>query len=69
VPYQDQLTGLTRYAPAAKHPGTTITAKSRTRQFPTSSYSVATTYLSEPTVEVTVTATATFSTSSIENTV
>ncbi|KAJ9301489.1 hypothetical protein DTO271G3_1624 [Paecilomyces variotii] len=68
VPYQDQLTGLTRYAPAAKQPGTTITAKTPKRQFPTSAYVVATTFLPEPTVEVTLSASATFSTSSIENT-
>ncbi|KAL1852934.1 Cell wall synthesis protein kre9 precursor [Paecilomyces lecythidis] len=68
IPYQDQLTGLTKYAPAAQQPGTTITAKSRKRQFPTSAYDVATTFLPEPTVETTLTASATFSTSSIENT-
>jgi hypothetical protein len=67
VPYQDQLTGLTKYAPMAKQPGTTITAKSPVRQFPTSWFSVATTFLPEPTVQTTLTATQTFSVSSIEN--
>ncbi|KKA19338.1 hypothetical protein T310_6674 [Rasamsonia emersonii CBS 393.64] len=68
VPYQDQLTGLTKYAPMAKQPGTTITAKNPKRQFPTSSYSIATTYLPIPTVQTTITASQTFSVSSIENT-
>ncbi|KAL1967777.1 hypothetical protein VTN77DRAFT_2466 [Rasamsonia byssochlamydoides] len=68
VPYQDQLTGLTKYAPMAKQPGTTITAKTPVRQFPTSAYIIATTFLPEPTVQTTITAPQTFSVSSIENT-
>jgi len=69
VPYEDQLTGLTRYAPMAKQPGTTITAKTPKPQYPTSSYVVATTFLPKPTIVTTLTAPQTFSTSSIENTV
>ncbi|KAL2005283.1 hypothetical protein VTN00DRAFT_2493 [Thermoascus crustaceus] len=68
IPYEDQLTGLTRYAPMAKQPGTTITAKSPKPQHPTSAYVVATTFLPIPTIETTSTASQTFSTSSIENT-
>ncbi|KAL2221453.1 putative beta-1,6-glucan biosynthesis protein [Thermoascus aurantiacus ATCC 26904] len=68
VPYEDQLTGLTRYAPMAKQPGTTITAKTPKPQYPTSSYVVATTFLPKPTIVTTLTAPQTFSTSSIENT-
>lgn len=68
IPYQLQ-TGLTRYAPMAKKPGTSITAKTATPQYPTSSYEIATTYLPQPTVQVTISAPVTYSTSSIENTV
>lgn len=69
VPYQEQLTGVTRYAPMAKLPGTAITAKTVSRQFPTSAYAVAVTFLPIPQIETTITAPPTFSTSSIENTV
>jgi hypothetical protein len=68
VPYQEQLTGVTRYAPMAKLPGTAITAKTVSRQFPTSAYAVAVTFLPIPQIETTITAPPTFSTSSIENT-
>ncbi|OJJ50456.1 hypothetical protein ASPZODRAFT_126321 [Penicilliopsis zonata CBS 506.65] len=67
VAYEYQ-TGLTRYAPMAKKPGTTITAKTASRQYPTSSYSLATTYLSAATIVTTLSASETYSTSSIENT-
>jgi len=68
VPYQEQLTGVTRYAPMAKLPGTAITAKTVSRQFPTSAYAVAVTFLPTPHIETTITASPSFSTSSIENT-
>lgn len=68
VPYNLQ-TGPTRYAPMAKKPGTSITARTASPQYPTSDYQVATTYLPPATVEITVTAPRTYSTSSIENTV
>lgn len=68
IPWQMQH-GPTRYAPMAKKPGTTITAKSASRQYPTSSYDIATTYLPIPDVQTTISATATYSTHSIENTV
>jgi hypothetical protein len=67
VPYPLQVTGLTKYAPMPKHPGTTITAKSLPPQFPASTYVVATTILPIPTWQTTLAATATDSTSSIEN--
>ncbi|KAI9036593.1 putative beta-1,6-glucan biosynthesis protein (Knh1) [Aspergillus affinis] len=67
IPYHLQ-TGPTRYAPMAKKPGSTIPEKSPTPQFPTSSYSVATTYLAAPTVQATISATRTYSVVSIENT-
>ncbi|RJE21142.1 beta-1,6-glucan boisynthesis protein Knh1 [Aspergillus sclerotialis] len=67
IPYQLQ-TGPTRYAPMAKKPGTSITAKTATPQYPTSSYEIATSYLPQPTVQVTISAPLTYSTSSIENT-
>lgn len=68
VPYSEQ-TGATRYAPMPKHPDTTITAKTRKRQFPTSPYRIATTLLPPATVLETVYATQTFTTTSIENSV
>lgn len=68
VPYQEQLTGVTRYAPMAKVPGIAITAQTVSRQFPTSAYIVAVTFLPTPQIETTITASQTFSTSSIENT-
>ena len=69
IPYQLQ-TGPTRYAPMAKKPGSTIPAdKSPTPQFPTSAYEIATAYLSAPTIQTTVSASLTYSVSSIEITV
>ncbi|KAE8151495.1 hypothetical protein BDV25DRAFT_152613 [Aspergillus avenaceus] len=69
IPYQLQ-TGPTRYAPMAKKPGSTIPAanKTPTPQFPTSAYDIATTYLSTPSVQTTVSASLTYSVSSVENT-
>lgn len=67
VPYPLQSAGLTKYAPMAKQPGTTITAKSAPPQFPTSAYTVAQTFLPIATWQTTLTAPQTFSTTSIEN--
>ncbi|KAE8348342.1 hypothetical protein BDV28DRAFT_96966 [Aspergillus coremiiformis] len=68
IPYQLQ-SGPTRYAPMAKKPASIIpTDKSPTPQFPTSAYDIATTYLPVPTVQTTVSASLTYSASSIENT-
>lgn len=68
IPYELQ-TGLTRYAPMAKKPGSTIPPGKPTPQHPTSAYSIATTYLGSPTIETTKSAERTYSLSSIENTV
>lgn len=68
IPYESQ-TGLTRYAPMAKRPGSTIPPGKPTPQHPTSSYSIVTTYLGSPTVETTKSAELTYSVTSIENTV
>lgn len=67
VPYPEQSTGLTKYAPMGKRPGTTITAKSAPPVFPTSAFTVARTFLPIPTWQTTLTASQTFSTSGIEN--
>jgi Yeast cell wall synthesis protein KRE9/KNH1 len=69
VPYQDQLTGLTRYAPMAQQPGTAITARAASAQFPTSIFSIATGYLPLPTFQTTITPAPTPYAVSIENTV
>lgn len=68
VPYQSQ-TGLTKYAPMQSVPPTKITASSYTPLYPTSSYSVAMTWLPPASILTTVTASQTFSVSSVENTV
>lgn len=68
IPFGEQ-TGATRYAPMGKKPGTKITAKTASRQYPTSAYTIATTYLHEATIQTTLSATATYTASSIENTV
>lgn len=68
IPYQLQ-TGPTRYAPMAKKPGSTIPVGTPTPQYPTSAYSVATTYLPQATVQMTLSASETYSVISIENTV
>ncbi|OJK03339.1 hypothetical protein ASPACDRAFT_22964 [Aspergillus aculeatus ATCC 16872] len=67
VPYQLQI-GPTRYAPMAKKPASTIPAKLPTPQFPASAYTIATTYLPPATVQVTLSASVTYSVASIENT-
>lgn len=68
VPYALQ-TGLTKYAPMQKVPPTKITMKNFTPVFPTSAYTVATTWLPTPSIQTTITASQTFSVSSMENTV
>ncbi|PNS16339.1 hypothetical protein CAC42_6446 [Sphaceloma murrayae] len=67
VPYSLQ-SGLTRYAPMQPVPPTKITAKTWTPLFPTSAFTIATTYLPIPSIVTTVTASQTFSVESIENT-
>ncbi|KAI9679676.1 MAG: hypothetical protein M1829_001638 [Trizodia sp. TS-e1964] len=66
VPYTMQ-TGLTRYAPMQKAPGTRITARSAKPQYPTSSVTIATTWLPTPRQLTTVTEPQTKSVSSREN--
>jgi len=61
-------TGATRYAPMQVQPKTTITAKSASRQYPTSSYSVFKTYAAIPSIETTVTASWTYKVTSSVNT-
>ena len=68
VPYQLQ-TGLTKYAPMQPVPPTKIVAKNPTPLHPTSAYTVATTWMAKATIATTITASQTFSVSSIENTV
>lgn len=68
IPYELQ-SGLTRYAPMAKRPGSTIPPGKPTPQHPTSHYSIATAYLGAPTVQTTVSATDTYKVTNIENTV
>ena len=69
VPYTMQ-TGPIRYAPMQPVPGTQITAQSASMAYPTSSVSVATTYLPPATQwQTTMTQSQTFSVASIENTV
>jgi hypothetical protein len=67
VPYPEQSKGLTKYAPMGKRPSTTITAKSGPPQFPTSTFSVARTFLPIPTWQTTLTASRTWADSLIEN--
>ncbi|OOF92305.1 hypothetical protein ASPCADRAFT_133371 [Aspergillus carbonarius ITEM 5010] len=67
IPYPLQ-TGPTRYAPMAKKPGSTIPAGLPTPQFSASPYTIATTYLPAATVQVTLSASETYSVVSIENT-
>ena len=62
-------TGLTKYAPMQGKPGTKITAKNPTPQYPTSSIKIAKTFLPTPSQVTTVTVSATYSVSSHENTV
>ncbi|KAK5062031.1 Cell wall synthesis protein kre9 precursor, partial [Cryomyces antarcticus] len=67
VPYNLQ-TGLTRYAPMQPVPPTKITKKKPTPLFPTSAYTIATTWMARPTMVTTLTLSRTFSVSSRENT-
>ena len=66
IPYPDQ-TGPTRYAPAPKQPGSTITAKTATPLFPSSSVKIATTFLPIAEVETTVSVPAEMTATSMEN--
>jgi hypothetical protein len=68
IPYTQQ-TGLTRYAPMVSVPGTKITATNTAPQYPTSSVSIATTYMKSATILTTLTQAQTFSVSSHANTV
>lgn len=68
VPYTQQ-TGPIRYAPMQGKPGTKITAKSATPKYPSSSVSIAKTWLPTPEAITTQTVSATYSTSSHANTV
>ncbi|KAL9527403.1 Cell wall synthesis protein [Sphaerulina musiva] len=67
IAYADQ-SGLTKYAPMQGVPPTKITAQNFSPKYPTSSVSIATTWLPKPTVQTTMTQTQTFSVSSMENT-
>ncbi|KAF2094324.1 hypothetical protein NA57DRAFT_46736 [Rhizodiscina lignyota] len=67
VPYNEQ-TGLTRMAPMMVQPPTSITKKNTTPLFPTSSVSIATTFLPVATVATTITQSNTHSVSQMENT-
>lgn len=68
VPYPLQ-TGLTKYAPMQPIPPTKITKKQYSPLYPTSAVTIATTWLPTPSIVTTVTASQTFSVSSMENTV
>ena len=68
IPYQMQ-TGLTRYAPMQLIPGSKITAKVTGPQFSSSAIQFAKAFLPTPSEVTTMSASATFSVSSIENTV
>ena len=68
VSYQFQ-TGLTKFAPMQPKPGSTITAKNTAPLYPASPYTVATTFLPVPSQVTTLTQSATYSASSMENTV
>lgn len=68
IPYGQQ-TGLTRYAPMQKVPGTKITATNTAPLYPPSSVKLATTYLPNPTIVTTFTETQTFVVASHPNTV
>ncbi|KXS96691.1 hypothetical protein AC578_9433 [Pseudocercospora eumusae] len=61
-------TGLTKYAPMQSVPPTKITMKKFTPIYPTSPYTIATTFLPPAKQVTTVTQPQTFSTSSMENT-
>jgi len=67
TPYNQQ-TGLTKYAPMQPLPGTTITATNTSPLWPTSSVPTATTFLPIPSVQTTITQSATWSFASHANT-
>ena len=69
VPFEDQTTGLIKYAPMQKHPPTAITKRDTAALFPTSKYTVAPTYLPTPSVTQTQTLSRTDSYKTRENTV
>lgn len=62
-------TGLTRYAPMQPVPGTKVTATNTKPMFPTSSVPIAKTRLPIPSQATTLTASQTFTTKMVENTV
>lgn len=68
IPYLQQ-TGLTRYAPMQKIPGTKITATNTAPLYAHSSVVLASTYLPRPTVVTTFTESQTFVAASHPNTV
>ena len=68
IPYPQQ-TGLTRYAPMQKVPGTKITATNTAPLYPPSSVVLASTFLPNPTVVTTFTESQTFVAASHPNTV
>lgn len=68
VPYNEQV-GTIRYAPMQPVPGTAITATKTAPLWPTSSVSLASTYLGAPSVVTTLTQAQTFSVASHANTV
>lgn len=68
IPYPEQ-TGLTKYAPMQSAPPTKITAKDYTPLYPTSAYTIATTWLPPASIVTTITMQPTYSFSSMENTV
>ncbi len=68
IPYNQQ-TGLTRYAPMQPLPPHTITEQNTSPLWPTSSVSIATTFLPIPSIQTTVTQNPTYAFTSHENTV
>lgn len=59
--------GLTKYAAMQTHPPTKITKKTKTPLYPTSPYTLATTFLGRPTIQTTVMEPVTWSFSQREN--
>lgn len=66
IPYGEQ-TGLTKYAPMQPIPPTKITKKNFTPLNPTSKFTIAKTWLPNPSILSTITASQTFSVKSREN--
>jgi len=66
TPYSLQ-TGLTKYAPMQRKPGTKITMKTASMQYPTSAFNIAKTALPTPSQVTTLTQSVTYSAQSIEN--